>query len=887
MYDNFPGRQMGKAIRYSVELLERETELEKLAELLNKATSGYACIALVSGEAGIGKTSLVRQFINGLEAHMRVLWGSCESWITPSPFGPLYDMAQSTSQVLLSGLDEGRDWLSIVRIFLEDLKQTPSVAVFEDIHWADAATLDLIKYIGKRFQQHNSLLILTYRDDELSNSHPLRVLLGDLATTGILHFIPLQGLSVEAVRRMAINKKIDALALHHQTQGNPFFIGEVLDNTSEDTIPATIRDAVLARVARLSLPARSILEAAAVIGTRVEAWLLAEVSSAQASEVEECIEAGVLQAEGGKITFRHELGRQVILAMINPSRLLELNRLVLKSLKTSPFEGDNFARLAHHAEGAGDHQAILNYSLAAARQAAARGAHHEAVAHYQAALDCGQLIVIEEKAELLERLSFQYYLIGRIDEAIQTGQYALKIWQSLKQRNKEGDSLRWLSRYSWFKGHTSEAEIYADQAILVLEDLPPGQELAAAYSNRSQLGMLSGDTKTAVDWGTRAIELSMRLGLNEILGHALNNVGSAEAMIGLKEGWEKLNQSLQIALKEDLPHDVARAYTNLASIAIQWRDYKIGSDYLNAGIDYSYEYGLDTWFFYLRGWRARLNLEQGYWDKVEEDAIIGIQANYTGVIRLPALTTLGHLWLRQGDARGEELLLEAKSLAENTGELQRIEPVSRALAESAWLKGDLEQAGSDAAVGYELAQRHPGNPWVLGEMAYWMWRAGKISTPPAGIAAPFELQIRGEWQAAAAEWEVLGCPYDRAWALADGDRSAQLQALEIFEKLGAIPARDLLRKRMKSEGRRGIPRGPTSLTRHNPFRLTPRQLEIVGLIAKGLSNNEIAEQLVISQRTVEHHVSAILGKLEANTRAEVIVKAWEQVLIHRDVDQVE
>jgi DNA-binding CsgD family transcriptional regulator len=867
-----------------MELLEREAELEKLAELFKQANSGRGCIALVSGEAGIGKTSLVRQFTAQHGSQMRILWGSCEALITPPPFGPLYDMAHSTSSRLLAGLKAGIDWLAIVRIFLQDLNQTPTVAVFEDIHWADAATLDLIKYVGKRLQQYNALLILTYRDDELSSSHPLRVVLGILATIGILQHIPLQSLSIETVSSMAVDKDIDPLALHKQTQGNPFFISEVLANTGWGTIPATIRDAVLARVARLSQPARTVLEAAAVICLWVEPWLLAEVTGAQASEIEECMAAGVLRSEGDKIIFRHELGRQVILEAINPSRLLELNRLVLKSLKTSPYERENFARLAHHAKGAGDLQAIFDYSLAAARQAATSGAHHEAVAHYQAAFDCGHLIALEEKAELLENLSFQYYLIGRIDEAIQTRQDALKIWQNLKQSNKEGNSLRWLSRYSWLKGNKSEAEIYADKAIHVLEELTPGQELAAAYSNRSQLGMLCEDTKMAVEWGTRSIELSKRLCLNEILGHALNNVGTVEALIGLEEGWKKLNQSLQIALKEDIPHDVARAYTNMAGAAIQWRRYKNGLAYLNAGIDYSYEYGLDTWFFYLRGWRARLNLEQGHWDKVEEDANIGIQANYTGVIRLPALTTLGHLWLRQGNVRGEELLLEAKSLAQETGELQRIEPVARALAESAWLKGDLEQAGVEAAVGFDLAQRQSENPWVLGEMAFWMWRAGRISSQPVGIAAPYELQIRGEWHAAAAEWGALGCPYERGWALADGDRPAQLLALEIFEKLAAIPARDYLRKIMQDQGMQRIPRGPNLKTRQNPFKLTSRQLEILGLLAKGLSNNEIADQLVISQRTVEHHVSAILGKLEANTRAEVIAKAWEQGLILMDVD---
>lgn len=225
--------------------------------------------------------------------------------------------------------------------------------------------------------------------------------------------------------------------------------------------------------------------------------------------------------------------------------------------------------------------------------------------------------------------------------------------------------------------------------------------------------------------------------------------------------------------------------------------------------------------------------------------------------------------MRRGDPGSVALLNEARDLALATGELKRIAPVAAARAEAAWLGGDLEQCLTEAQVGYDLAVTLQDG-WKLGELSTWMWRAGGLAQVPAPMAKPFAHQIAGDWQEAAALWEQIGCPYEQALALAEGDASAQLDALAHFERLGAQPAVTIMKRRLRQQGIAGIPRGARLSTHANQAGLTNRQLEVLQLMAEGFSNAEIASRLFTSPKTIEHHVSAVLAKLEVHSRAQAI-----------------
>jgi DNA-binding CsgD family transcriptional regulator/tetratricopeptide (TPR) repeat protein len=467
-------------------------------------------------------------------------------------------------------------------------------------------------------------------------------------------------------------------------------------------------------------------------------------------------------------------------------------------------------------------------------------------------------------------------------EALEARQEALEIWQQLGDECRQGDTLRWMSRLSWFLGRKTDAETYGSDAVKILEKLLPTPELAMAYSNRAQLHMLADECDPAILWGGRAIELAEQLYAVDTLVHALNNVGTAELMADKPEGRDKLEESLRLALAKNLHEHAARAYTNLSSCAVRDRDYKMGMTYLDRGIAFSSEHDLDSWTLYMTSWRARAHFEQGNWDAAADDAdfVLGKYA-VSSITRIPALSVLGHVRVRRGDPDALQLLDEALELALRTREAQRIAPVATARAEYAWLHDDLDQTMREAQPVLDL-NGVDKSPWELGEILYWMWRAGGVAEQLESVAAPYVQQLKGDWRKAASGWKELGCPYEEAMALADGDETAQREALEIFEKLGAGPMAGKLRQVLRATGVRSLPRGPRPSTRENPAGLTNRQVEVLSCMADGLSNAEIADRLFISPKTVDHHVSAILCKLGARTRGEAVALALQSGYLNQN-----
>ena len=865
-----------------MELLEREQFLTELEAILTEIAAGPGRFVLVSGEAGIGKTALVERFVEEKKLHARVLWGACDALFTPRPLGPLYDIAQQTQGNLLDLLEAEAPRVSIFAAVLDELEseRKPVIAVIEDVHWADEATLDLLKFLGRRISRIKSLLIVTYRDDEVGADHPLRLVLGDLPHRSVAR-LRLPPLSEAGVNTLAVRAGRQIKSLYPVTGGNPFFVTEALAS-KEAGVPVNVLDAVVSRAARLSPASRTLLELVSVVPARTEVWLLDDTISPHDSSLEECVNAGMLRFDNEAIAFRHELARLAIENSIPATRRRSLHQHVLKALLSRGSEA-LLARIVHHAVQAGDHVVVLKYAPVAARQAAAFNAHRESAAHYQAALRYAGRLAPEESARLFECRSYECYLTDQMEEALQARREALEIWKQLGDERRQGDNFRWMSRLAWALGRKVEAEGYGIEAVTILESLPPGPELAMAYSNRAQLHMLADENQEAVIWGSRAIELAEELNATETLVNALNNVGTAELNAHNEQGRIKLEESLQIALANNLQDQAARAYTNLGSSMVQDRNYPLAIRYLEDGIVYTTEHDLESYKLYLTAWRARAHFEQGDWDSAADDAgfVLG-HYRVSAISKIPALAVLGHLRVRRGDPDALRLLAEARELAIETGELQRIAPVASALAEFAWLKGDLKQVICEARFVMQMARGHDESR-LQGEFAFafWMWRAGGAPETHQ-IATPYALHMSGDWRAAAEAWRQIGCPYEEAMALADGDESAQRAALEIFKRLGARPAAERLSQVMRATGVRGIPRGPRPSTQENAAGLTNRQMDVLALMTDGLANAEIADRLFISAKTVDHHVSAILAKLDAHTRGEAVSLALQSGLINQN-----
>jgi predicted ATPase/DNA-binding CsgD family transcriptional regulator len=890
-----------------MELLERDSYLGDLGRLLDQTATRQGCLLFLGGEAGVGKTVLVRQFVQLLQSGTEILSGACDPLSTPRPLGPLLDIAAARGgdlARLLEGVEQ-RD--KVFRTFLAELVASPqpTLVVFEDVHWADDATLDLLRFLGRRIGAARALLIATYRDDEVGPRHPLRIVLGDLATAPAVRRLTLPPLSEQAVRVLATSSDLDPAELYRQTAGNPFFVTEVLASGASG-IPPTVRDAVLARAARLSSAGQVTIAAAAVIGPRIEHWLLAEVVGADAAALDECIAAGVLHQQAGALAFRHELARAAILDTLTPQRRLELHRATLAALSVAPAGAGDPARLADHAEAAGNQLAVLDYAPAAARRASRLRAHREAAAQYARALRFAATLAPTDRAPLLEAFANECSHIDDLESAIAARREALAIWRAAGDRPNEGQTLSQLALDLVNAGHNAEAEQASRAAIEILEALAPAPELVQAYRVQAALRMLNRDNHEAIAWGEKTIELAERFGSPLDLAGAHNVVGTALLFLGDKRGRAHMEQSIRLAREAGLDSIAATAIGNLASAAGELYQFALADHYLEEGIALSAELDLDRQRLYLLAWQALVRVYQGRWNEAAELASTVLRRPVMAISRIMALVALGRLRARRGDPEIWKVLDEALELAEQTATLQRLAPVRAARAEAAWLEGDMQRARAEADAALELAVRQQ-HGWFTSELSFWIWRAylsaHPLSTSPTAWAhasglplshagerglggegtTPFAQQIAGDWEAAAARWQELGCPYEAAQALAYSDDEAALRcALAEFERLGARPAATLAARRLRELGVRGVPRGPRPATRANPANLTLREVEIVGLLAEGLRNAEIAVRLHLSAKTVDHHVSAVLGKLGVRTRTEAAREAARLGLLGQD-----
>jgi ATP/maltotriose-dependent transcriptional regulator MalT len=854
------------------QLLERGALLDELRRELAGARRGQGRLVFVTGEAGIGKTALLQAFRAQTEGAAAILWGNCDSVVPARPFAPVADIAVQVGGALRRAL-ESADRDRTFDVFLE-LLSSPSrttVVVIEDLHWADDATLDLLRVIGKRIWRLPALLIGSYRDDELAAEHPLRIAMGELPST-VTSKLEVPPLSLSAVSRLAAGTDIDAVALRAASAGNAFYVTEVIANPTEG-VPLTVRDAVLARAVRLSPAARQLLRAAAVLGPRFDARLLEAVQGTDAHALQECVERGMLEGEGDSLAFRHELAQQAIVRALNNAVRLRLHAHVLAVLRSRP--STDPGELARHALATGDGPAVLEFAPRAARHAAAMGSHRQASEHYDAALRYSSLLDHREHAELLELYARECQLTDQVASAVASQRTALEIWRGLGDRLREGDSLRALAHMLWLDGQGAQALATAQSAVSLLENLPEhGIELARAYAVLAQRLDIARMGEDGLQLARRGLELAERLGAEPVAVHALTTIGVHLLYTGKPDGLSTLSEAARRAEAAGLFEDATRALINIVQRARDARDYDTVDRYAQQVLPLIERHDLDAHHRILLVDLAEVDFERGHWQDAERTLREVLeQPGTAGLIRARGYTALGRMMARRGDEQAWPVLDLARRLTggAETGS-EQVAFLHLARTEAAWLAGDLPTARSEAAeLMRSLAAWAPtenSTDWERGEFGFWALKAGLVDTLPPDSAQPYLLHARGHYREAAAAWGTIGCPYQQGMALADSSDEADLRkALEIFQSLGAKPMTRRVVKLLEAHGARAIPRGPRATTRANPAGLTAREVEILGLISRGLGNSEIGHRLVLSPKTVDHHVSAILRKLAVPNRA--------------------
>jgi DNA-binding CsgD family transcriptional regulator len=852
-----------RATLIGMRLLERESSLASLAAYAREAQGGDGRLVLVAGEAGVGKSALLEQFERDLP-DARWSWGACDGLFTPRPLGPLFDIADRLGGDLLDLCQAraARDELfgALLRHVAEP--GTLDVVVVEDVHWADEATVDLLRFLGRRIRNAAVLLVVSYRDEDLTATDPLRAALGELARQQPARRVELAPLSADAVRHLAGNSGLDAAELYRLTGGNPFYVTEVLQAGLSE-VPAAARDAVLARAARLSSGARDVLDVAALTGARSDLRLVEAVTACAPPAVDEVLASGLLAGDGLWLRFRHEIARLAVERAMAAHRHRVIHARILAALEESGSDDD--AQLAFHAEGAVDGPAVLRYATAAAHRAAELASHREAAAQFERALRYAAGTAPETAAGLCDGLADEAGLLDRWQDAADAGERGVELWRQAGDRLREGATLRQLSRSMWRLCRGSEAAAAAEAAMAILEPLGPSAELAWAAASLASTRMLDGDDDAAIMLARQAQVLAESLSVPGALSDALNTEACA---VGNRGGdWAApMHRALDVAIAAGLQTQAGRAYSNLHASYCGERQFSEADGVFAAGIAYCDEHDVGTYGICLRGGRTFALEQLGRWEELESlSEELLMRSGASPVNRIVPLCSLGMVRARQGAAGRWECLDEAMAHAAGSGDPQFLVSARLARAEAYWLEGQPDSARREAELADDVCALC--DSWDRGAVAAWLRRTGSSRPPRSDLAEPGRLQAAGDWEQAARRWTGLGCPYEAGLVLYDAPDEAPLrEALKIFTELGASAAVQVTRQKMRLLGIRSIPAGPRAATRAHPLGLTRRECEVLELICAGHTNAEIAAKLFISTKTVDHHVSAVLAKLDAPTR---------------------
>lgn len=866
-----PGSQM--------QIQERDGPLRQLSDGYDRAQRGEGNCIVVQGEAGIGKTTLLRAFLETLPEGPRVLRGSCEDLAIAEPLGPLWDLAREVGWDLEKSIGGPGGRIAAFSQALSAITalMVPTLIVIEDLHWADIATVDFLKFLARRLDGRRLLLVLTVRDDDPRGRGNVRQMLAGVSLDRVSR-IELTPLSRSAIARLAQGTGLDAAAVFRITSGNAFYVSEVLKSGFAN-VPASVEDAVLARLESLSHAARSVAEAAAIFPRRGEAFIINQMIGHDAEQaVEECVLGGILHEQEGYLAFRHEIARQAVAASLAPSLRKKLHAQCLRILEA---EGStSSARRLHHARQVGDQETLRHLAPQAAREALDKGAVREACEYFDLALEYARPGSDLELADLLEQAAWANYLVGTNTRSIAQQAAALKIYQAAGDSLRAGDSYRKMSRFHWLSTKIARARELGDTAVRLLAG-HRGPELAMALSNQAQLLMLDRAYSQVGGPARAAIALAREFGRPDIEAHALNNLGMSLAVSDPEAGRQMLGDSIAIAMRLGDTDNVARGYTNAAYYEMDLHNLAAAEALARKGIAYCTEHELDGYRIYITGELSWMLIRQGRWDEAESLTETGFTdellpdediqffmagRSFTGACAISWLAA------RRGEPIPMPVTRFLEAFMAGADELQRLEVHAALLGELAWL--GLVDRGT-ALMALRSVTGRAENIAFVPEPAVWLKRldpTSEIRVTPE-LAPAYRLELEGDWAGAAEVWAGLGTPFEEAMSLAQGDEEAQRRAVSILTRLGATATANRIRADMRQEGVADIPATPRTSTRNNPLGLTNRQLEVLRSLNDGLSNTEIAERLFVSPKTIDHHVSAILGKLEVATRGEAAAKA--------------
>ena len=928
-------------------LVGRHSQIDELHDALDESRRGHCVTALVGGEAGAGKTRLVTEFAARLPDDVCTVTGLCvelgSDGVAYAPiagvmrafvaeFGAetVLEWAGAGAGVLAAllpdldvrdtGSDLGRGRLfEVVAIILERAAaEHRVVVVIEDLQWADGSTRDLLRFVNRALAGVPVLLVLTYRTDEMTRTHPLRPFLAELDRSRTA-----QRIAVPRLTRTQVAQQISGILgsspasdvvdrVFRRSEGLPFFVEELscAENDGQSAgLSDSLRDLLLVRVEHLSRPSQEVLRLLSVGGSRASHSVLAAASDLAATELEEhlreAVSASVLRVDGDGYCFRHALLGEALQDDMLPGEHARLHRQFATALsgQPGPRNADTAMRLAYHLFGAGDHSGAFHAYLDAADHAAKTYAYPEAQLALERVLEMWELIDAPEResqtdhASLLARTASMAKHAGELERALTLGDAAIQEFGDdvdLEMRTELA-----LQRARTLSDLGRPATV--DELRIVLDALPPeGYELARArlLSTMGARLLMSGDFSAAMDLRRSAVEVAHRIGAHDVELKAMTLVGSAEVQLGeIEKGLATLERAKSLQSVAS-PGAVLSYHVNASDALCLLGRYEEAARIAQAGIDDARLLGrARTLGSIILGNAAEPLFALGHWDTAEAltDRGLGLDPPMRHFWQLTSLRTSLHLWRGDIDAATRSFADIRPILCSRDVDSQYAVPTARIAAEIALATDDPATAWAAVVDCLDTTVRVAGYDLAL--LATGARALGARRRSGDDIAAD-EQRLRtvldeiGDW-GPAPSWRALiddelaeSAQQTAHWAAAVDARQlpahlkvyAQVRLSEAYlargDRTNAPTALDAARTAAKELGAGYLTRlvddidQPTGAEPHVDNGLTPREREVLRLVAEGCSNGQIGERLVITTKTASVHVSNILAKLGVATRGE-------------------